>query len=64
MAVAKARVTTGLALANTSGWYRRRHRPHEVIQEYYAYMHDTGMVRAGPKHPFVNWDTVISMLRR
>ena len=29
-----------------------------------AYVHDTGMLRAGPKHPFVNWDTVISMLRR
>jgi hypothetical protein len=29
-----------------------------------AYLHDTGRVRVGPKHPFVNWDTVISMLRR
>lgn len=27
-----------------------------------AYIHDTGMVRAGPKQPFVNWDTVIGML--
>ena len=29
-----------------------------------AYMHDSGMVRAGPKQPFVNWDTVIGMWRR
>ena len=29
-----------------------------------AYVHDTGMVRAGPKQPFVNWDTVIGMLGR
>lgn len=29
-----------------------------------AYLHDTGMVRAGPKQPFVNWDTVIKMWGR
>jgi hypothetical protein len=29
-----------------------------------AYVHDTGVVRAGPKQPFVNWDTVIGMLGR
>jgi hypothetical protein len=29
-----------------------------------AYLHDTGMVRAGPKQPFVNWDTVIGMWGR
>jgi hypothetical protein len=29
-----------------------------------AYLHDMGVVRAGPKQPFVNWDTVIGMLRR
>jgi hypothetical protein len=28
-----------------------------------AYLHDTGGVRAGPAKPFVNWDTVIGMLR-
>ena len=28
-----------------------------------AYLHDTGVVRAGPAKPFVNWDTVIGMLR-
>src|SRR5262245_175831 len=27
-----------------------------------AYVHDTGMVKAGPQQPFVNWDTVIGML--
>ena len=27
-----------------------------------AYLHDTGRLRAGPKQPFVNWDTVIGML--
>ncbi len=29
-----------------------------------AYLHDTGVVRAGPAQPFVNWDTVIGMLGR
>jgi hypothetical protein len=29
-----------------------------------AYLHDKGMVRAGPKQPFVNWDTVIGMWTR
>jgi hypothetical protein len=29
-----------------------------------AYLHDTGVVRAGLKQPFVNWDTVIGMLGR
>jgi len=29
-----------------------------------AYLHDIGVVRAGPKQPFVNWDTVIGMLGR
>ena len=27
-----------------------------------AYLHDTGVVKAGPEQPFVNWDTVIGML--
>jgi len=27
-----------------------------------AYLHDTGVINAGPKQPFVNWDTVIGML--
>lgn len=29
-----------------------------------AYLHDRGVVRAGPKQPFVNWDTVTGMWRR
>jgi hypothetical protein len=29
-----------------------------------AYFHDTGVLRAGPKEPFVNWDTVIGLLGR
>jgi hypothetical protein len=29
-----------------------------------AFLHDTGVVRAGPKQPFVNWDTVAGMMRR
>jgi hypothetical protein len=29
-----------------------------------AYLHDTGVVQAGPKQPFVNWDTVVSTLGR
>jgi hypothetical protein len=29
-----------------------------------AYVHDTGMVKAGPQQPFVTWDTVIGMLGR
>jgi len=29
-----------------------------------AYLHDVGVVRAGPKKPFVNWDIVIGMLGR
>ena len=27
-----------------------------------AYLHDIGVVRAGPDKPFVNWDTVIGMM--
>jgi hypothetical protein len=27
-----------------------------------AYLHDIGVVRAGPAQPFVNWDTVVGML--
>ena len=27
-----------------------------------AYLHDTGVVKAGPAQPFVNWDIVIGML--
>ena len=26
-----------------------------------AYLHDTGVVRAGPPAPFVNWDTVFAL---
>jgi hypothetical protein len=26
-----------------------------------AYVHDTGMVKAGPQQPFVNWDTTWPM---
>jgi hypothetical protein len=29
-----------------------------------AYLHDTGVVQAGPKGPFVNWDTVVGMWGR
>ncbi len=29
-----------------------------------AYLHDTGVVKAGPKQPFVNWDTVFALARR
>jgi hypothetical protein len=29
-----------------------------------AYLHDTGVIKAGPQQAFVNWDTVIGMLRR
>jgi hypothetical protein len=29
-----------------------------------AYVHDTGMVRAGPAKAFVNWDTVFGMMGR
>ena len=29
-----------------------------------AYLHDTGVVRAGPAQPFVNWDIVVGMLGR
>ncbi len=29
-----------------------------------AYLHDTGVVKAGPEKPFVNWDTVAGMLGR
>jgi hypothetical protein len=29
-----------------------------------AYLHDTGMVKAGPAQPFVNWDTVFSLVGR
>ena len=27
-----------------------------------AYLHDIGVVRAGPTQPFVNWDIVVGML--
>jgi hypothetical protein len=97
-AATKARITSGFAVAETSGWYCRRRRSHEAIKEYHsyirgvacrnfetggspmrfifgvfvgaalmlgsAYLHDTGVVRAGPKQPFVNWDIVIGMLGR
>jgi hypothetical protein len=29
-----------------------------------AYLHDTGMVKAGPAQPFVNWDIVFSLAGR
>jgi hypothetical protein len=29
-----------------------------------AYLHDNGMVKAGPAQPFVNWDIVVGMLGR
>ncbi|HEY1310299.1 MAG TPA: hypothetical protein VGF02_05055 [Pseudolabrys sp.] len=29
-----------------------------------AYLHDTGVVKAGPKQPFVNWDTVFALTGR
>ena len=29
-----------------------------------AYLHDTGVIKAGPKEAFVNWDTVVGMLGR
>jgi hypothetical protein len=29
-----------------------------------AYVHDTGIIKAGPKQPFVNGDAVIGMLGR
>jgi hypothetical protein len=29
-----------------------------------AYLHDTGVVKAGPKQPFVNWDTVFALAGR
>ena len=29
-----------------------------------AYLHDIGVLRAGPRQAFVNWDTVIGMLGR
>ncbi len=29
-----------------------------------AYLHDTGVVKVGPKQAFVNWDTVMGMLGR
>ena len=29
-----------------------------------AYLHDTGVVKAGPKRPFVNWDTVFALAGR
>ena len=29
-----------------------------------AYLHDTGVVRAGPATPFVNWDTVFALAGR
>ena len=27
-----------------------------------AYLHDTGRWKVGPKEPFVNWGTVVSLL--
>jgi len=27
-----------------------------------AYLHDTGVVKAGPAQPFVNWATVMAMM--
>ncbi|MGH6664071.1 MAG: hypothetical protein ACREB2_04085 [Pseudolabrys sp.] len=27
-----------------------------------AYLHDTGVVKAGPAQPFVNWATVMGMM--
>ncbi len=29
-----------------------------------AYLHDTGVVHAGPAAPFVNWDTVFALVGR
>ena len=29
-----------------------------------AYLHDTGVLRAGPPQAFVNWDVVIGMMGR
>jgi hypothetical protein len=29
-----------------------------------AYLHDKGVVKAGPAQPFVNWDIVVGMLGR
>ena len=29
-----------------------------------AYLHDTGVVRAGPAQPFVNWDVVFALAGR
>jgi len=29
-----------------------------------AYLHDTGRLKASPRQPFVNWDTVLGILRR
>jgi hypothetical protein len=29
-----------------------------------AYLHDTGVVRYGPKDSFVNWDVVFELLQR
>ena len=29
-----------------------------------AYLHDTGVVRAGPATPFVNWDVVFALAGR
>ena len=29
-----------------------------------AYLHDTGVIKAGPSQAFVNWDTVTGMLGR
>ena len=29
-----------------------------------AYLHDTGVIKAGPAQAFVNWDTVTGMLGR
>jgi hypothetical protein len=29
-----------------------------------AFLHDKGVIKAGPAQPFVNWDIVIGMLGR
>jgi hypothetical protein len=29
-----------------------------------AFLHDKGVLRTGPKQPFVNWDIVMGMLAR
>jgi hypothetical protein len=29
-----------------------------------AFLHDKGVIKAGPAQPFVNWDIVVGMLGR